>query len=250
MLGPLAMTDSTRQTTPWVLIPAFHAEKTVGEVVSSVKAQGLAVLVVDDGSADKTAECAAKAGAEVLRHSENRGKGAAIQTGFAFAQKRGLSALVTMDADGQHDSAELVRLLKAHDEHPESLVIGVRDFDPTVMPRRSRVGNRISTFWISLFAGRRHRDTQSGFRIYPHRLFSLPLTTRRFDTETEILLWAAKLNVPLVEIPIATIYKDGHRSHFRNWEDTLRVLRLVIGSPLWRVDQEAGAVPQGMTEAL
>ena len=244
------MSDVTRRSGPVVLVPAYNAGSTVGDVVAGIVAKGLPVLVVDDGSTDDTAAKAQAAGATVLRHPQNRGKGAAIQTGFAYAQKLGAVALLTMDADGQHDTAELDSLLLAHQRHPDSLVIGVRSFDPKVMPRRSRIGNRISTFWISLFAKREHHDTQSGFRIYPARLFALPLRTRRFDTETEILLWAAKLNVPLIEVPIATIYHGGHRSHFRNWEDTLRVLRLVICSPLWRVDPEAGTMPHGMTEAL
>lgn len=244
------MGNLTRPNSPWVLIPAYNAASTVFKVVADVCALGLPVLVVDDGSTDETAMRAEAAGAKVLRHAENRGKGAAIQTGFAFARRLGLKALLTMDADGQHDVAEVGRLLRASADHPEGLVIGVRSFDPAVMPKRSRIGNRISTYWISLFAKRAHQDSQSGFRVYPRRLFALPLRTRRFDTETELLLWAAKLGVPLIEVPIATIYPGEHSSHFRNWEDTLRVLRLVIGSPLWRVDREAGAMPQKMTEAL
>jgi len=250
MLEPLEMSDVTRRSGPVVLVPAYNAGSTVGDVVAGILAKGLPVLVVDDGSSDDTGDKAQAAGATVLRHPQNRGKGAAIQTGFAYAQKLGASALLTMDADGQHDTAELENLLAAHKKQPDALIIGVRSFDPQVMPRRSRIGNRISTYWISLFAKRRHHDTQSGFRIYPQRLFSLPLRTRRFDTETEILLWAAKLHIPLVEIPIATIYHGEHRSHFRNWEDTLRVIRLVLSSPLWRVEPDSGAMPHGMTEAL
>jgi hypothetical protein len=175
--------------------------------------------------------------------------------------------VLTLDADGQHNPAEAQKLLAAYAESPDSLVIGVRSFDPLLMPRRSRIGNRISTFFISHFARRTHSDTQSGFRIYPHRLLTAPLRTRRFDTETELVLWAAKLGVPLREVPIQTIYHGHghghgqalgpdqdpgpghppgpnqdqspgaeHKSHFRNWEDTLRVLRLVIGSPWWRTE--------------
>ena len=137
-------------------------------------------------------------------------------------------------------------------------MLGVRSFDPALMPRRSRIGNHISTFFISLFAGRRHSDTQTGFRVYPQRLFRLPLRTRRFDTETELLLCAAKLGVPLREVPITTIYSvpptesaaaatspetdapgpaSPPRTHFRNWEDTLRVLGLVVSSPWWRASR-------------
>lgn len=254
----------------WTLIPAYNAQGTIAAVVQRVKAMGGPehgpVLVVDDGSTDATGSEAARAGAIVLRHAANRGKGAALQTGFAYALARGGQTVMTLDADGQHDPAEAEKLLAAAAAHPGSLIIGVRSFDPALMPRRSRIGNQISTFFISRFAGRLHRDTQSGFRIYPRRLLTAPLRTRRFDTETELLLWAAKLGVPLCEVPIQTIYHGHapaagagaspapapapapastaaaspagavHKSHFRNWEDTLRVIRLVIGSPWWRTE--------------
>lgn len=230
-----------------IVIPAYNAAAKVGHVVAGALAHGLLVVVVDDGSSDNTAEVAEQAGALVLRHPRNRGKGAALQTGFAFARAQHAEAVLTLDADGQHDPREITALQKAWNGKKGSLVLGVRSFDPQLMPRRSRIGNRISTFFISRFAGRRHRDTQTGFRIYPRRLLALPLRTRRFDTETELLLWASKLDVPLVEVAVQTIYNrdpktatdaatstDAPKSHFRNWEDTLRVLRLVVGSPLWR----------------
>jgi glycosyltransferase involved in cell wall biosynthesis len=254
----------------WTLIPAYNAEASIASVVRqaltitapatdapAAAPRPVPVLVVDDGSTDHTAAAAEAAGAVVLRHAGNRGKGAALQTGFAYALAHGAQAVLTLDADGQHDPAEAGALIAAHLADKESLVIGVRSFDPALMPRRSRIGNQISTFFISRFAGRPHRDTQSGYRIYPRRLLTAPLRTRRFDTETELVLWAAKLGVPLREVPIRTIYAgrgappdaapsmpnlhDGaeqpvHKSHFRNLEDTLRVLRLVIGSPWWRTD--------------
>ena len=222
-----------------IVIPAYKAEATIDKVVRGAKRHGLPVVVIDDGSDDRTGQLAEQAGATVLRHAGNRGKGAALQTGFAYALERGADAVLTLDADGQHDTDEIPELVAVARAAPGSLVIGVRSFDPRLMPRRSRIGNQISTFFISRFAHRRHSDTQSGFRLYPRRLLSAPLTTRRFDTETELLLWAAKLGVPLREVPIQTIYPSSssgerHTTHFRNWEDTLRVLRLVIGSPLWR----------------
>jgi len=226
-----------------VLIPAYNAAAHVGDVIAGVKESGLPILVVDDGSRDKSADVAAQAGVKVLRHQANRGKGAALQTGFAFAARHGYDAVLTIDADGQHDPGELPALIAAWQAQPQSLVLGVRSFDPKLMPRRSRIGNHISTFFISRFSHRRHSDTQTGFRIYPRRLFTLPLSTRRFDTETELLLWAAKLEVPLVEVQIQTIYHHeaaspaagrAPASHFRNWEDTLRVIRLVVSSPWWR----------------
>lgn len=229
-----------------IVIPAYKAEATIEAVIRGAREHGLPVVVVDDGSDDQTGARAEQAGATVLRHAGNRGKGAALQTGFAYALNHGAQAVLTLDADGQHDPAEIPALLAAWREAPGSLIIGVRSFDPRLMPRRSRIGNQISTFFISRFAHRRHSDTQSGFRIYPRRLLCAPLTTRRFDTETELVLWAAKLGVPLREVPIQTIYSaDTHTTHFRNWEDTLRVLRLVVGSPLWRAPRPASGPTPG-----
>jgi hypothetical protein len=216
-----------------VVIPCYQGAATVGDVVRGARAQGLPVLVVDDGSSDDSAAAAAAAGATVLRHPANRGKGAALASGFAFARRQGEDAVLSMDADGQHDAAEIPTLLAAHQHDPRALVIGVRSFAPADMPRRSRIGNRISTWWISRFAGQRYRDTQSGFRIYPRALFDVPLRSTRFDTETELLLRAAKMKLPLVEIPIRTIYGPDRVTHFHGLRDTLRVIKLVLGSPLW-----------------
>lgn len=221
-----------------IVIPAYNTESSVGHVVAVARRGGLPVVVVDDGSQDRSAAAAEAAGATVLRHPHNRGKGAALQTGFAWSLARGATAVLTLDADGQHDPAEIPALLAAHAADPAALVIGVRSFDPALMPRGRRIGNTISTFFISRFAGRPHRDSQSGFRIYPRDLLlRVPLGTRRFETETELLLWASKLRVPLREVPIQTIYRpEAYVTHFRTLEDTLRVLRLVVGSVVWRTD--------------
>lgn len=238
----------------WIVIPAYNAEATVGAVARAARHSGLPVLVVDDGSSDGTGHEAEAAGVAVLRLSQNLGKGGALRSGFAYALHRGARAVLTLDADGQHDPAEIPALRAAHLREPQALIIGARSFDPALMPRRSRVGNHISTFFISLFAGQRFRDTQSGFRVYPAQLLRrAPLRACRFEIETELLLWGSKLGVPVREVSIATIYHrapapateivtaegaaPAHRTHFRNVHDTLRILRLVIGSPLWRAPQ-------------
>ncbi len=216
-----------------VVIPCYEGASTVGDVVRGARRSGLAVVVVDDGSTDGSGAAAEAAGATVLRHPGNRGKGAALASGFAYAKKLGADAVLTMDADGQHDPDEIAKLVAAHEANPRALVVGVRSFAPEDMPRRSRVGNRISTWWISRYAGVRYSDTQSGFRVYPSALFDVPLRSTKFDTETELLLRAAKMKLPLVEVRIKTIYAADHASHFHGFRDTLRVIKLVFFSPLW-----------------
>jgi hypothetical protein len=216
-----------------IVIPCFQGAATVAAVVRDAKATGLPVVVVDDGSTDDSARVAEDAGAVVLRHRQNRGKGAAIASGFAHAKSIGADAVLTMDADGQHDAREIPALVDAHEKDPAALVVGVRSFAPEDMPRRSRIGNRISTWWISRYARRAHRDTQSGFRVYPRALFDVPLRSTRFETESELLLRAAKLKLPLREVPIRTIYSSNHASHFHGFRDTMRVIKLVFFSPLW-----------------
>ncbi|HEX9103206.1 MAG TPA: glycosyltransferase, partial [Polyangia bacterium] len=216
-----------------VVIPCYQGARTVAEVVRGARGAGLPVVVVDDGSTDGSGAAAEAAGATVLRHPANRGKGAALASGFAYANKLGADAVLTMDADGQHDPGEIRKLVAAHAADPRALVVGVRSFAPEDMPRRSRVGNRISTWWISRYAGQRYSDTQSGFRVYPRAMFDLPLKSTKFDTETELLLRAAKAKLPLVEVPIKTIYAADHASHFHGFRDTLRVIKLVFFSPLW-----------------
>ena len=218
-----------------IVIPCYDAARRVGEVVRGALVFGMPVYVVDDGSRDDSAAAAHAAGAtSVLRHPANQGKGAALRTGFRWALSQGATSVLTLDADGQHDPGEIPLLLSAHASHPEALIIGVRSFAPDDMPRRSRIGNRISTFWIGRFSGRAHRDTQSGFRLYPRALAALPqLRTSRFDTETELLLLAARLRVPLVDVPVRTIYDVDRTTHFHGLTDTLRVLGLVISSPIW-----------------
>jgi hypothetical protein len=216
-----------------VVIPCYEGAGSIADVVRGARASGLPVVVVDDGSSDGSGAAAEAAGATVLRHPANRGKGAAVASGFAYAKKLGAAAVLTMDADGQHDPGEIGALVAAHQRAPGALVVGVRSFAPADMPRRSRIGNRISTWWISRFAGRRYQDTQSGFRVYPAALFDVPLISTKFDTETELLLRAAKMSLPLVEVPIRTIYGPGRVTHFHGFRDTLRVIKLVLGSPLW-----------------
>jgi glycosyltransferase involved in cell wall biosynthesis len=194
-------------------------------------------VVVSDGSLDATAAEAAAAGAELLATPTNRGKGAALAAGFAYALRRGARAVATLDGDGQHDPADLPRLLAAATRHPAALVIGQREFDAAVMPRRSLVGNRSSRFWLQLFAPRETlADAQCGYRIYPRWLLERhPPESRRFAVETELLLRAVRAQATVIYVPVRTIYAEGGRSYFRVLPDTLRVFGVAVRSLLWRL---------------
>jgi glycosyltransferase involved in cell wall biosynthesis len=224
-----------------VVVPALECGRQVGAVVAGVRAAapGAPVAVVDDGSRDDTSAAAAAAGALVLRHPRRRGKGAALATGFAWALGRGHDAVATLDGDGQHDPGELPKLLAAHAATPEALIVGARRIHAPdgPMPGWNRVGNRVSTYWIGVFAGQPIADSQSGFRVYPRAAVAAPPRSAGFETESELLLRAVKLGIALRFVPVQTIYQPPAErvSHFRPALDTLRIISLVLRQTRWRV---------------
>ena len=209
------------------VIPVYNHAATLAPLVRQCRKRVADVLVVDDGSTD--ADLAALlAGAEVtlLRHAENRGKGAALLTALAFARERGFSHLVTLDADGQHAPSDLPLFLEAVRRAPDALVVGVRDFSVPNVPKSSQFGRSFSNFWIALETGVVCADTQCGYRAYPVGLVSLlPLSGRHYDFEVEVLTRAFWAGLPLAEVPVATWYAPpGERvTHFRKGRDNLRI---------------------------
>jgi glycosyltransferase involved in cell wall biosynthesis len=213
------------------LIPAYDAAATVGDVVRGVRAHVARVVVVDDGSRDGTAAAAVAAGAEVVRHAGNRGKGAALLTGLAHLGDAGVARALTLDADGQHLAAEVPALLAAADAAPGALVVGVRRKAGHTIRAANRFGNWVADRLMTAIAGRSLPDTQSGFRVYPvAATLALGARGERFDFETEILLRAARAGMPLVGVPVAVHYPPVAErvSHFRPAVDTLRIIRTVL----------------------
>ena len=210
---------------PLCAIPVYNNAATLPDVVRRAVAQGVAVLVVDDGSTDaNAAELLRDLPATVVRHERNLGKGAAIRTALRHAADRGFSHLVTLDADGQHDPADLPAFLAAIEKNPAAMVIGVRDFSVPNVPGASRFGRRFSNFWVRVETGARLADTQSGFRAYPVAAFAgIPTGSRRYDFEIEALVRGLWAGLPAAEVPIATWYAPpGERiSHFCKWRDNL-----------------------------
>jgi glycosyltransferase involved in cell wall biosynthesis len=229
---PAAGAASPAEAT-WAVIPAFNAGEPLLEVTASA-GRVLApdrVLVVDDGSTDGAPERARKAGARVVRHPTNRGKGAALRTGFEIALAEGATGVVTLDADGQHDPAWIPGFLRA--AAGADIVVGSRMRRPAGMPWLRVAVNRFTSRVVSGLAGARITDSQSGFRWIAARVLrAVPLESERFDAESEILIKAARLGFRIIEIPMPAVYGD-EVSRVHPGRDTVRFLRLVGRSLRW-----------------
>ena len=212
------------------LIAAYQAEATIAAVVASALAQLPEVVVVDDGSCDGTSAAARAAGARVLRQAINRGKGAALRTGFERLLAEGVAAVITLDADGQHDPAEIPRLVERWRATQAGLVIGRRTDRACEMRSLRRFGNRFSRSAISFFAGLYVPDGQSGFRLYDAALLrAVPLRGTRYELESEVIVKAVRAGLRIESVPIRLAHMDGTgTSHFRPWRDTARICIAVV----------------------
>jgi glycosyltransferase involved in cell wall biosynthesis len=212
---------------PWVVIPCLNEERAIGMLLQNVLAHCRDVIVIDDGSSDRTAEIVAAMPVTLIRHDRRRGKGEALRAGFREALKRGAGGVLTMDGDGQHDPADIPRLLEAARRHPDSLIIGARMLGRERQPRGRRRANTVADWGIGWGCGRPVADTQSGQRWYPRAAVALAdLTAQDFVFEAAVLIAAARdLHMPIVSIPIACRYEEGaRRSHFRPLRDIARIV--------------------------
>jgi glycosyltransferase involved in cell wall biosynthesis len=216
-----------------VIVPAFEASSTVGRVVDDVAAAlGVPLIVIDDGSTDATSDVARSHGAFVVRHERNRGKGAALRTGLREAERQGFRVAVTVDADGQHPSQSARAVLDANDD-PGTLVLGVRDLVRDGAPSSNRFGNRVSNAFLSLFAGRRLRDTQCGLRRYPvAQTLALGVRADGYAFEGEVILRAVAAEISVVQVPIDVLYPapGRSRSHFRRLVDPTKIVLTVAAT--------------------
>mgnify|MGYP001041993273 CR=1 FL=1 len=215
-----------------ILIPAYKPEHRLVQLVEQLLAASPAqIVVVNDGSpADYDlifATLAQLPRVQILVHAVNQGKGAALRTGFRHIETLpvDISCVVTADADGQHSVKDILAVGATGDSHPEAMVIGGRRFDKDV-PARSMFGNTVTRWVMRLFFGIRLWDTQTGLRGIPHRLLPalMEIPFSRYDLEIEMLLVAHRKGVPLIEIPIETIYIESNRgSHYKPVRDSGRV---------------------------
>ncbi len=210
-----------------VVIPVYNHEQRIVEVIRETLQLGLPLIVVDDGSTDRTPDLINNIkGISVIRHPENQGKGAALLTGFAAAVKLGCDRAITMDGDGQHRPEDAGALLQAVADGRRVIVVGRREgMVGKNVPWTSRFGRGFSNFWVWAAGGPLISDSQSGFRLYPlPETLHLGVKARRYQFEVEVLVKARRRGIETIEAPIQVVYQArGERvSHFQPWLDFRR----------------------------
>jgi glycosyltransferase involved in cell wall biosynthesis len=256
-----------------VLIPAFNAEKTISSLIDQISAfiPGKDVLVIDDGSTDKTYQLAKESGANCLQHKKNKGKGEALKTGFEYAVEQGYYGVITLDADLQHDPKFIPEFIKKAEsdidtgragcptyatrralvggapspakEHPvgvprsgtspADILIGTRNIQLKTMPFSRWLTNNVTSIIVSILGDTKVRDSQSGYRyISTEVLRSFKLSTKKYEFESEILIKAGRKGFKIAPVPISTIY-HGSKSFINPLVDTGRFIKLMWKSLFW-----------------
>lgn len=234
-----------------VLIPAFNEAATIRGVVEGALAHTDSVVVISDGSTDGTVAALAGLAVEIVEHAQNRGKGRRLAEGLDHAVGAGADAVLTLDADGQHDPNSVPDFLAAAHAAPDCLVIGDRSADRASIPRLRARSVGFGDFFISWAAERRIRDAQCGMRLYPAALWKairMPGTERaHFVFETAVLLRAAEAGFGFVRVPVKARYTGfvQRPSYYRPALDTFRIVWAVSGFLIRR-----GFKPRGLLLAL
>jgi glycosyltransferase involved in cell wall biosynthesis len=217
-----------------VIIPAYNASSTIRKLI-----QGISefigkkdILVIDDGSDDGTGNSAEEAGAVVLKHERNKGKGEALKSGFDCALERNYDAVITVDADLQHNPESIPDFIRISGGSV-GIVIGTRKRNLKIMPFARWLTNHLTSTIVSVLAGQSIRDSQSGYRlISTHILRRIRLQSEKYDLESEILIKAARQGFQIGELPIETIYGQG-KSFINPLIDTGRFISLMWRSLWW-----------------
>ncbi len=203
-----------------VVIPVYNSPY-ITEVIEDVLACGYEVIVVDDGSTKRVEKATLEF--HLVIHEVNKGKGEAILSGAKKAKELGYDNFVTMDADKQHITSEISKLVDVYED--ETIVIGKRNFDDENVPNSSKFGRKFSNFWVNLETFRNFGDTQSGFRIYPISILELNISNKRFDFEVEVLVLHCFRGGKTKDVDVECYYPpiEERISHFDKFNDNLRL---------------------------
>lgn len=211
----------------WIVIPIYNHSGTIKEVVKKTLRYCKNIVVVDDGSTDANiAELLINSETTVITHSKNQGKGKALRTAAKYVVEKGGTYIITLDADGQHNSEDIKNFLPHISEDCSKIILGTRDFNSETIPERSKFGRKFSNFWIRLETGCDVQDSQSGFRGYPaHLLTDIKCVAEHYAFETEILVRGVWEGMEVVNVNISVYYPEqGKRiTHFRPFLDNLRI---------------------------
>jgi UDP-N-acetylglucosamine---dolichyl-phosphate N-acetylglucosaminyltransferase len=213
-----------------VVIPAYNEERTIVEVIRGLKQRGFTTLiVVDDGSSDRTGALASDEGVIRLRHLLNRGLGGALGTGISAALRLGAEVIVTFDADGQHDPNDIVRLLEPIEVGKAEVVIGSRMLDPQGMPYRRRMANWIANVVTYLLFGGWTTDSQSGLRAFSSQAATrMQIMTTGMEVSSEIIAETVRNRLKWEEVPVQAIYTDYSLSKGQSFTVGLQTLIKLI----------------------
>jgi len=213
----------------FIIIPAHHEQNTIARVIQQAKQYTPNIIVVDDGSSDLTCQEAQQAGALVLQHKVNLGKGAALKTGCEYAIQQGAQRLVVMDADGQHDPKEIPSFLTALNQY--DIAFGTRQV-PQSMPFVFKVGNTFINKSLQLFYGIKIGDSQCGYRAFTAQTYpKIRWDATNYYVETEMIIKAGKKQLKHIQVPIETIYADKYKG--TTVLGGVLIVAKMIGGRLW-----------------
>jgi glycosyltransferase involved in cell wall biosynthesis len=219
-----------------ILIPAFQAAGTLDAFLPRLlcSAPASSILIVDDGSSDATVQVAGAHGIECLCHEKNCGKGAALTTGFSRFMERGVTAIITIDADGQHAIVDLHHFVEFFRQHPDvGICIGKRQFKVGRMPIARIFSNTVTSWFLTVLCGVPILDSQCGYRLYSSSLLrAITITCPRFEMESEVIIKAAKRGFSIRFIEVQTLYFKT-KSHIAHIADTIRWIKATLG--IWRL---------------
>ncbi|MBU0547145.1 MAG: glycosyltransferase family 2 protein [Candidatus Omnitrophica bacterium] len=211
-----------------VIIPTYNESKAIAGLIHQIRKLELKPIIIDDGSEDDTVKIAMQAGAVVLRNQLNTGKGASLIKGYAFAVSQGFDAVISMDGDGQHSTDDIKTFIQKAESSNCGIIVGNRMAMTQEMPVLRIITNRFMSRIISAIAKQHISDTQCGFRLVKKEVLQkMDLSTSKYETESEVLIKAARLGFKIESVPVKTIY-SGQKSQINPFVDTLRFLRFMV----------------------